>query len=134
MEILSQWLDEALLKNKLGSFTKKSSSISHLLFADDLLIFLATSASYGRGLHELLNQFAEFSGLKLNRGKSQVFCGGRTNQHREFLDALDISAGELLVKYLGLPLFTGALTPRLCLPLVDKLRLAWALALIGGET
>ncbi|KAK1309663.1 putative ribonuclease H protein [Acorus calamus] len=85
-------------------------------------IHLATSASYGCGLKELLCRFAAISGLELNESKSQVFCGGRPDQHLQFIDALGIPVGKLPVTYLGLPLFSGALTPRLCLPLVDKVR------------
>ncbi|KAK1272221.1 hypothetical protein QJS04_geneDACA020949 [Acorus gramineus] len=111
MEILSQWLDAALLNKKIGPFMKKATSVSHLLFADDLIIFSDTSTSSGRGLKELFQRFAICSSLELNRGKSQVFCGGRTTQHDQFLEALGIPKGNLPVTYLGLPLFTGALTP-----------------------
>ncbi|KAK1296597.1 hypothetical protein QJS10_CPB15g00836 [Acorus calamus] len=122
MEILSQSLDRAFSTKQIDSFTKKSHSIGHLLFADNFIIFSATSVKAGRGLRELLNTFAQQSGLELNKGKSQVFCGGRPEHQPQFVADIGISLGQLLVTYLGLPLFTGALTPRLCLPLIDKLR------------
>ncbi|KAK1308131.1 hypothetical protein QJS10_CPA09g01395 [Acorus calamus] len=75
----------------------------------------------GRGLREILHTFAQQSGLELNKGKSQVFCGGHLEHHLQFVSDIGISMGQLPVTYFGLPLFTGALTPRLCLPLVDKL-------------
>ncbi|KAK1287822.1 hypothetical protein QJS10_CPB19g00354 [Acorus calamus] len=94
MKFLSQWLDEAFLNNKIGLFTKKASSVSHLLFANDLIIFSDTSTSSGHGLKELLQRFSLCSGLELNRGKSQVFCGGWTTHQDQFLEALGIPKGR----------------------------------------
>ncbi|KAK1304536.1 hypothetical protein QJS10_CPB11g00909 [Acorus calamus] len=80
--LLSQRLDKALLSNQVGSFTKKAISVSHLLFADDLIIFSAATAESGKGLRKILDQFAALSGLEHNRGKSHVFCGGKDHQRR----------------------------------------------------
>ncbi|KAK1260155.1 hypothetical protein QJS04_geneDACA013407 [Acorus gramineus] len=97
MEFFSQSLDAELTQGKIGSFTKHSSAISHLLFVDDLLIFTPITRRSGHALRMLLSQFATLSGLELNSGVTAV-------------------------TYLGRPLVMGALTSRLCLPLVDKLR------------
>ncbi|KAK1310590.1 hypothetical protein QJS10_CPA08g00935 [Acorus calamus] len=109
-------------QGRLGTFAKHSIAISHLLFADDLLIFAPITGTLGRGLRVILSNFAAISGLELNSGKSTIFCGGREDLHDQFIEELDIKQGSLPVTYLGLPLFTGALTSNLCLPLVDKLR------------
>ncbi|KAK1277742.1 putative ribonuclease H protein [Acorus gramineus] len=111
-----------MASKKIEPFTKASNVVSHLLFADDLILFTAATTKSGKGLKEILDKFAILSGLELNRGKSQVFYWGRADQHPQFVAALGIEEGRLPVTYLGLPLFTWALSPRLCLPLVDKLR------------
>ncbi|KAK1288881.1 hypothetical protein QJS10_CPB19g00364 [Acorus calamus] len=122
MEILLQRLDEALQRGSIGAFTKHSNAISHLLFADDLIIFSPINLISGRAIKRILSSFAEISGLELNIGKSVAFCGGRENLHQHFINEIGIPQGQLPVTYLGLPLFTGALTSGLCLPLIDKLR------------
>ncbi|KAK1267563.1 hypothetical protein QJS04_geneDACA002665 [Acorus gramineus] len=60
MEILSQWLEDALLNNKIGPFTKKSTSVSH--------IHLSLLRTWSQ---RVLCRFAAISGLELNESKSK---------------------------------------------------------------
>ncbi|KAK1299002.1 hypothetical protein QJS10_CPB14g01038 [Acorus calamus] len=122
MEIRSQKLESDLTPGRISTFAKQSIAISHLLFSDDLLIFAPITKVSGRLLKKLLLDCAELSGLEFNSDKSALFCGGREDLHQQFILELGIPKGSLPVNYLGLPLFTGALNSRLCLPLVDKMR------------
>ena len=50
--------------------------LTHLCFADDLLIFFEAS-QYSIGvIKAALAEFEELSGLKVNPSKSSVFCSG----------------------------------------------------------
>ncbi|KAK1301617.1 hypothetical protein QJS10_CPB12g00558 [Acorus calamus] len=83
------------------------------------------------GIKTLFSEFSKVSGLQLNPSKCQVFVSSPEGQ---FADMIGIPAGALPVKYLGIPLFAGALTHSLCLPLIDKVhrRLqAWSGALLS---
>lgn len=48
--------------------------ISHLFFADDLMLFAEASENQIRLIMDCLNSFSEMSGLKVNLSKSLIFC------------------------------------------------------------
>ncbi|KAG8490243.1 hypothetical protein CXB51_015601 [Gossypium anomalum] len=52
--------------------------ISHLFFADDLVIFGTTNLDQARLLDSILNQFYEISGHKISVGKSNIFFSKST--------------------------------------------------------
>ncbi|PHT65887.1 hypothetical protein T459_30312 [Capsicum annuum] len=62
-------------------------------------------------LKEKFDMFSGASGLKTNMVKSQVYFGGvKTNIQNDILLALGYEKGELLFKYLGVPLSSKRLT------------------------
>ncbi|KAK1301038.1 hypothetical protein QJS10_CPB13g01152 [Acorus calamus] len=77
---------------RLGTLAKHSIAISHLLFADDLLIFTPITGASGRVLRAILLDFAAISRLELNSGKSTIFCGGRDDLHEQFTVVIFIEA------------------------------------------
>ncbi|XP_059316204.1 uncharacterized protein LOC132067084 [Lycium ferocissimum] len=96
--------------------------ITHLCFADDLLLFARGDESSIRLLHDKFSLFSEASGLKANLAKSQVYFGGvDDNTKATILSILGYEIGELPFKYLGLPLSTKRLTILQCKPLVNKI-------------
>ncbi|KAK1303249.1 hypothetical protein QJS10_CPB11g00897 [Acorus calamus] len=91
---------------------------SQSTFSDDLLLFVEASSFSALPLKHIFEEFYSASGLQLNTSKSQVF----TNcSNMEFSQSLEIPQHHLPVRYLGMPLFTGALTHSLCQPLVDQI-------------
>lgn len=69
MEILSKLLDKAVEEGKLGYHPKcKALKLTHLLFADDLVIFIDHSLT---GLKEVLDTFYKWSRLKVSYDKSE---------------------------------------------------------------
>ncbi|KAK1324347.1 hypothetical protein QJS10_CPA01g02291 [Acorus calamus] len=108
-EILSQSLGAELKQGKIGSFTKHSSAINHLLFTDDLIIFTPINRNSGNALRTLLSNFAAISGLELNYGKSSVFCGGRDDLHMQFSIDIRIPQGSLPVTHLAFVLPQGTI-------------------------
>ncbi|KAK1282002.1 hypothetical protein QJS10_CPB22g00323 [Acorus calamus] len=83
MEILSQLLDNVLRDKTIEPYTKKSISVSHLLFADDLIIFSASLAKSGSDLREILN-----------RGSVTCEVFGATIVHREPLSPNVLAIGR----------------------------------------
>uniref|UniRef100_A0A1S3ZAY8 Reverse transcriptase zinc-binding domain-containing protein n=1 Tax=Nicotiana tabacum TaxID=4097 RepID=A0A1S3ZAY8_TOBAC len=58
-------------------------------------------------LYNGFQEFSQASGLKINKNKSSLFCGGITQEDQEkILSFLGIQKGELPVRYLGVPLST----------------------------
>ena len=95
--------------------------ITHLCFADDLLIFAKGNMDSIKGIQQVLMQFYSFSGLQLNNTKSEIFSSGITNEllegiHQEF------KIGKLPVRYLEVPLVTRRLLAKDCGPLMDRLK------------
>lgn len=64
--------------------------ISHLLFADDVLIFTKASPSQGRVLRDTLDEFCRCSGIQVNVLKSRFMTGptvgieGRNYEHHRY--------------------------------------------------
>ncbi|KAK1307937.1 hypothetical protein QJS10_CPA09g00577 [Acorus calamus] len=110
------------MEGRIEPYLKGRVQISHLIFADDLILFSNGSPNSARGINSLFRDFAESSGLKLNPAKSQAFLSKTFSAPTEFIASLGIKAGTLPVRYLGLPLLDKALSHSSCLPLLDKLR------------
>ncbi|KAJ7009371.1 hypothetical protein NC653_000135 [Populus alba x Populus x berolinensis] len=54
----------------------KQNAITHLTFADDLMIFSHADIASVKIIKEVLNNFSSLSGLEINHNKSQVFVSG----------------------------------------------------------
>ena len=123
MNVLSKLLDAAAMHGVFSYHPKcKKVTLTHLSFADDLLIFSKGNLSSISGIQEVLKTFYAISGLQLNSAKSEIFSTGVS---REDLMATQqetgFKLGVLLVRYLGVPLVTRRLTKRDCLQLVEKI-------------
>ena len=75
MEALSRMLDVAASTGQFSSFSVDSTigpsmMVSHLLFADDTLIFCDAEPSQIANLRTILSRFEEVSRLHINLGKS----------------------------------------------------------------
>lgn len=100
----------------------KGAGISHLIFADDVLLFCHGDNDSIRCLLEAVDEFASISGLSPNPSKSMVFFGNVPSAVQDFTIALSkFNRGTLPVNYLGLPLISGKLFTRDCQPLTSRL-------------
>lgn len=80
--------------------------ISHLFFADDLLLFVEASCNQMRVIKDCLDKFCMFSGAKVSVEKTRLFCSKNIN-HNVKNDISSVSGFTLigdLGKYLGVPL------------------------------
>ena len=79
-------------------------AVSHLLFADDTLIFCNADLEQILILHMILIWFEAISSLKINLGKSKLVPVGVVHNIDLLLNVLGCKQGTLPMKYLGLPL------------------------------
>lgn len=123
MESLSSALDRAV-EDKLihCPFSKQGLSISHLLFADDLMLLSSTDQNSVRNIKSILDDFCSFSGLAINASKCQIIFSGSTENREEILSFLGMTEAQLPISYLGLPLFSSRLHISDCAGLLDKIR------------
>nr|KYP43190.1 Putative ribonuclease H protein At1g65750 family [Cajanus cajan] len=83
--------------------------LSHLLFADDILLFCHASEDQARLVASVLEEFSRSSGLKVNLTKSKFVSSRRVSQRRiETLEGLlGIGHTNRIGKYLGVPMTHG---------------------------
>ncbi|XP_039024717.1 uncharacterized protein LOC120157747 [Hibiscus syriacus] len=124
INVLSTLLDAAA-KNGVFRFHPKCKRIplTHLCFADDLLLFCHGSLDAILGVVSTLEKFYEISGLKLNALKSELFaCGVARDELEVIQSATGLKLGQLPVRYLGIPLVTRKLSSKDCSALLVKIK------------
>jgi hypothetical protein len=123
MEVLSLLLNEAVSRFPRFGFHPRCQALglTHLCFADDLLIFSAANFDSVKVILDVLKEFEVLSGLKANPLKSSFFCSSISADSKlELLNLLQMSEGKLPVRYLGVPLITSRLSAADCESLVAK--------------
>jgi hypothetical protein len=100
----------------------KQNSITHLAFADDLMVFCHADLASVELIRGALDSFASISGLIINRRKSSVFLSGVEDSIGVAITScLQFQPGVLSVKYLGVPLISSRLSHQHCTPLVERI-------------
>lgn len=129
-DVLSRLLNSAVLNGQIGYHPLSMSiKLTHLSFADDIMVFTNGSPFSLEGTIAVFDEFARISGLCINITKSTVFAAGIDKLR---LEEVAVSAGfsisGLPVKYLGLPLTTKTMSRSDYKPLLAKIRarfLSW---------
>jgi hypothetical protein len=88
----------------VGSRDHDRVEVSHLLFADDTLVFCSADDSQISYMGALLVCFEAVSGLKVNLTKSSLISVGSLNNASQLAGSLGCGTADLPLKYLGLPL------------------------------
>ncbi|KAJ9555885.1 hypothetical protein OSB04_010499 [Centaurea solstitialis] len=125
MEAFSSLFKSRIAQDNRFSFHKgcESLAISHLCFADDLMVFSKGNVDSVKVLKEVLSDFAVLSGLKPNIGKSSVyFANVHPDTVREILHILPFQPGNLPFRYLGVPLSAKRLVVSDFAILIAKIR------------
>src|ERR1044072_7904590 len=78
--------------------------ISHLLFADDCIIFAQADNQEAQQIAEILSSYEKVSGQMINLDKSMISCSRRVSEYKqnELKQLLGVQAVEIFEKYLGL--------------------------------
>ncbi|KAJ4977303.1 hypothetical protein NE237_002409 [Protea cynaroides] len=102
----------------------KPLSISHLLFTDNLMIFVKADRNSILVAMEVMKCFSSYSGLSINRDKSTILMGGvNPSTKLSLIDCCGFPEGSLPVKYLGVPLIALGISHTHYGPIIDKIRM-----------
>ncbi|KAL0559838.1 hypothetical protein IC582_000218 [Cucumis melo] len=106
MDYLSRLLNNLADKRKINGVNfSPSLNLTHILFADDILIFVEDRDDYVSNLKMILHLFESASGLNINLSKSTIFpINVPTDRAKSIADSWGISKGHLPTSYLGMPL------------------------------
>lgn len=124
MNVLSKKIDKAA-KEKVFKYHPrcKSLDITHLCFADYLMVFVEGSKESVQGALSVFDIFEKWSGLKISIEKSTLYLAGVVEEdENRILSNFPFAKGELPVRYLGLPLMTKAMRQQDYFPLVENIR------------
>ncbi|XP_074298552.1 uncharacterized protein LOC141629449 [Silene latifolia] len=100
----------------------KSLKLTHLLFADDLLMFSKGDVQSIMLILRVLATFSAASGLTVNASKSEVvFCGVTDSLKTDIIQISGYQEGKLPFKYLGIPIQPGRLNKADCNVLIEKI-------------
>jgi len=124
MDVLSRMLDKAAGAREFGYHPRcKTLGLTHLCFADDLMILTDGKIRSVDGIVKVLNQFAAKLGLKICMEKTTLYLAGVSDHSRQLMSSrYSFGVGKLPVRYLGLPLVTKRLTTSDYSPLIDQIR------------
>lgn len=102
---------------------KKGTCVSHLFFADDLILFAEANMEQAAILKACLDDFCDVSGEKVNNAKSKIFFSRNVNHTRvkEISDFMGFTPCSDLGKYLGVPLHHKRITKNTFSFLLDKM-------------
>ncbi|KAJ6847196.1 uncharacterized protein M6B38_285315 [Iris pallida] len=120
MEYFTCLMDIAVHRERIVPiYSRVSPVVSHLIYADDLLVLMRPSMREMRELVVVMEKFGQLSGLRLNRDKSKVYFNSSCTLKEERALELGVEKGDLPVKYLGVPLSVNYAKDRDCQSLVD---------------
>ena len=113
---------------RVGDLEGRSLVVSHLLFADNTLLFCDADLDQNLILRMVLIWFEATSGLKINLGKSKLVPVGAVHNIELPVNVLSCKQGTLAIKYLGLPLgakFKDKKIWNLILEMVERRLAVW---------
>ena len=105
----------------VGNVTSSLMTMSHLLFADDTLVFCDADINHITALCGILSRFEVVSGLKINLGKSELVPVGDVPNLYELVEILGCRESALPLKYLGLPLGATFKDKTIWNPILEKM-------------
>ncbi|XP_039017023.1 uncharacterized protein LOC120147800 [Hibiscus syriacus] len=124
MNVLSSLLSVAAKQGVFRYHPKcKRIPLTHLSFADDLLVFCHGSLESLLSVQSTLELFYDISGLKLDAMKTEFFAYGLNDYALDLIQsATGFRLAYLPVRYLGVPLVTRKLTGRDCSALLERVK------------
>lgn len=110
MEVFSRLLQSRFDAGYIHYHPRTSElNISHLMFADDVMIFFDGGSSSFHGITEALDDFASWSGLHMNKDKTQLYHVGLNQVESSAIYSYGFTVGSLPIRYLGIPLMSRKL-------------------------
>ncbi|KAF7812587.1 reverse transcriptase [Senna tora] len=109
MELLSRCIEFEVARGKWKSPSVKGTRISHLLYADDVLLFVKIDKNSVLAVKKALGLFLDISVLSVNESKSSIWFSPNTisNEKDFILRTLPFRCSPKPGTYLGFPLCSG---------------------------
>ncbi|XP_020701505.1 uncharacterized protein LOC110113314 [Dendrobium catenatum] len=117
MDVLSNLLDERGFKG----FKTDNYHLSHILYADDVLILGDATIDNCKILSSVLKEFANATGLHINYEKCSIMFSKNQRNQEMLCQALSITNVSTKLTYLGIPISFTRLKVKDFMPLMDKL-------------
>ena len=126
MEVLRRLLKRIEEGGFLRGFQKNSHSqgglcISHLLFADDTILFCDATREQLLYIRMVMIFFEAITDLKVNIGKSEIVPLGLVGSLNTMASVLGCNVGRLPMTYLGMPLVAHFKDPLIWNPIIEKI-------------
>ncbi|KAF7826277.1 ribonuclease H [Senna tora] len=108
MEKLSHIIQDAIEDDRWKPLHvgRRGPPISHLLFADDVILFGEASLNQAHCMMECINLFCQASGQKVNPQKTQIYFSSNTDvsTRNSIAGFMNFNVSSNLGRYLGMPL------------------------------
>ena len=131
---MSLLLEEKVAQGELSPVhvCRRAPGISHLLFADDTLLFFKANRLQARVIHGILGDYAAATGQLINPAKCSIMFGdvSPTEIKDDIRNILQIGSNAFEDRYLGFPTPEGRMNKGKFQPLHDKL---WKRLIQWGE-
>jgi len=124
-DVLSRSITKLVQEGKLEliSSSRHHQLPSHILYADDVMIFCKGKLSSVQALKDLFLTYAGCSGQHINPSKSTIFSGSlSTGRLNHLVNLLGFNVGSFPFNYLGVPIFKGKPKSSHMQPLADKIK------------
>ncbi|KAL9679594.1 hypothetical protein QQ045_017460 [Rhodiola kirilowii] len=113
--ICAEWFTYAVAKYQEAGLIRgikicrNAPVITHLMFADDSMMFLKVREDSIRWISDLLNRYEAISGQKVNLAKSEVVCSKSVTEsvRQAIVNRLGMNIVQAHSNYLGLPILFG---------------------------
>lgn len=124
MNFLSFMLNRAAAQNRFRFHTTcTTTKLTHLSFADDLLIFIDGSIDSVQQVLQVLKEFELRSGLAVRMQETSFFASGLTQHETDLIQvSTGMSLGSIPFRYLGVPLNSRKLSLVNCEPLIHQIK------------
>jgi len=124
MERLSQLIETLHMTGqwKAIPITRGGTQLSHLMFADDVVLFGEASIEQAQVIENCLTEFCTWSGQKVNTQKSSIYFSPNTNEAMmvQICTVMGYSRTDDFSIYLGVPTINGRVTCATYQSVIDK--------------
>lgn len=92
----------------------RTSSESHLAYADDVILFCKSTPRYLATIKRVLDDFSTFSGLKVNHEKSFIVFSSSVADLQVQVEILQLPTKSLPFQYLRVPITSRGIKHKDC--------------------